>query len=70
MLRIAGEVQLNSPAQVRDWLAEALAIVEDADVELELRVPAFLKVFELLSAKHCTIDQVAGVIPNMTIPRG
>ena len=56
--------------QVRDHLADALALVDELQPPNDLRALAFDKAVNLLSTKQTVIEQVAPGIPNMAIPRG
>lgn len=53
----------NTPAQVREYIAGALEIVDELELHDELRVPAFVKACDLLAGKQITFEQVmpAGV---------
>lgn len=64
------EMYHNTPAQARDYLREALDIVDELGPPDDLRQLAFDKAVNLVSAKNINIEQMAPAIPNMTIPRG
>lgn len=64
------ETPHNTPEQVREYLEGALAIIADLELEDDLRVPAFMKAVDLLSAKQIFYEQAGPLPPNMVIPRG
>ena len=64
------ELMHNTPEQVREYLREALAIVEELDPPTDLREVAFTKAADLVSGKQIAVEQVVPGIPGMTIPRG
>ena len=51
----------NSPEQVREYLAGALALVDELDPPDDLRVAAFTKACDLISAKQIVYEQPASV---------
>lgn len=61
----------NTPVQVREYLSEALAIVDELELADELRVPAFQKACDLLAAKQIMFEQVVpGGVDLAHIRRG
>jgi hypothetical protein len=48
----------NTPEQVRDYLREALAIVEELAPPEDLREVAFGKAVDLTSSKQLTAEQI------------
>jgi hypothetical protein len=52
------EYQHNTPEQVRDYLREALAIVDELDPPDELRAALFVQAVGLLSAKQIVFEQM------------
>jgi hypothetical protein len=50
------ELDHNTPEQVREYLADALAVTEELDPPEDLRVALFAKAVDLFSAKSVTID--------------
>lgn len=68
---MATEFHHNSAEQVREYLSEALAIVNDLELSDDLRGPAFVQAVGLLSAKQITLtpaDVTPNVLPAMAIP--
>lgn len=65
------ETMHNTPAQVREYLAEALAIVAELEVTDELRAVAFTKALDLLASKSITIQppQPMGLATPLGGPR-
>lgn len=55
------ELPHNTPEQVREYLAAALAIVDELDPDDDLRGVAFAKAVDLLAAKQITIEQIAPI---------
>lgn len=49
----------NSPDQVREYLAGALAVVAELEVPDDLRVAAFGKAVDLIAAKQITVEAIA-----------
>ena len=64
------EVQHNSAEQTHAYIAAALALVEELEPPEDLRVAAFSKAVDLLSAKQLILEQPAPIgMPAMAIPR-
>ena len=59
----------NTPEQVRGYIADALALVEELDTPGDLRAVAFVQACQLLAAKQIVMEQIAPMIPHMAIPR-
>ncbi len=61
----------NTPEQVREYLREALAIVDELDVPTDLRAVAFEQAVGLVSRKALQIEQVhplaAGILQPGTL---
>ena len=55
--------------QVRDHLRDTLAIVDDLAVPDDLRAIAFQVVYNSLSAKQITLEQVAPTLGGLAVPR-
>lgn len=55
------EEHFHTPEQIAAHLDDALAIIHAAGVEDELKVPAFIKVLELLAAKQVFFEQAQPV---------
>jgi hypothetical protein len=49
------EFQHNTREQVVEYIATAREIVEELEIDPELRAPAFLKAVDLLSAKQINL---------------
>jgi hypothetical protein len=62
------EIPHNTPAQVREYLREALAVVEELELDDDLKVPAFLKAVDLIAAKQLLMETIHPGIPNLAIP--
>ena len=60
----------NTPEQAREYLREALTIVDELDPPADLRPLVFDKACNLVSAKNIAVEQVSAGIPTMAIPRG
>lgn len=61
---IATEHQLNSPEQVREYLRNALTIVDEIDPSDDLRPIAFAKALDLISNKQVFFEQPQ-IVPNL-----
>ena len=59
------ERQNYTPAQATDHLRAALAIVDELDVPDDLRVAAFTKAADLLSAKQVLLEQAIPGAPAL-----
>lgn len=57
------EIQHNEPAQVREWLDEALRMLEERELEPGEHPGLLVRLIELLSAK--TIQEVKFVPPDL-----
>jgi hypothetical protein len=69
---LALEYHYNTREQVLGYLDDARAIVAELELDDDLRVPAFLKAADLLSAKNVSLTQAdvtPGVLPAMHIPK-
>lgn len=64
------ERQHNTPEQIRDYLREALDVVDELGPPDDLRVACFAKAAELAAAKQVTGEAVIGNVPNLAVPRG
>lgn len=66
-LRRADEAHFYSRDQVAGILDDALAVIAGAELSDDLRVPAFVKVLDLLGQKQVQFEQVgpAGVLLDM-----
>lgn len=63
------ERQHNTPGQIRDYLSEALDVVEELYPPEDLRVACFTKAAELAAAKQVTGEAVmAGGVDLRGIP--
>lgn len=60
----------NTGEQIRDYLREALAVVDELDVPDDLRAVAFSKACDLAAAKAVAVEQVVPHGGAMAIPRG
>lgn len=58
----------NTPEQVRDYLRQALAIVDELDVPDDLRGLAFNRAVELVSGKQVVLQQLAPAPPILGHP--
>jgi hypothetical protein len=60
----------HSREQIVRYLTDAEAIVGEAELDDELKVPAFLKVVDLLAAKQIVFEQthIAGVAQRLGGP--
>jgi hypothetical protein len=65
-MRKAFEAYFHTPEDVRRYLADALNIVDGAELTDDLREPAFVQAVNLLSQKQVTFEQVspAGILLN------
>jgi hypothetical protein len=52
------ERQHNTPEQIREYLREALDVVDELDPPDDLRVSAFVKAAELAAAKQVTGEAI------------
>lgn len=52
------ELMHNSPEQVREYLAGALAVVAELEVPDDLRAVAFDKAVNLLASKQITVEPI------------
>lgn len=57
----------NTPAQVREYLTDALAIVAELEVDGDLRGLVFTKAVELLSGKQIIMEQLAPAMMNAPV---
>lgn len=64
------ELPHNTREQVRDYLREALAVVDERDVPDDLRAAAFGKAVDLLSAKQITLEAIQPGLGALAVPRG
>ncbi len=67
------EIYMNTPDQVRSYLREALAVVEELDPPEDLRQIVFAKAIDQIANKNVTLEQsdVSPVMrPMMAIPKG
>ncbi len=64
------EIPHNSDEQVREYVAKALALVDDLDPPSDLRVAAFAKAMELYASKQVMIEAIQPGIGGLAIPRG
>ena len=55
------EVLNNTPEQVRQYLADALALVDELEVPSDLREAVFLNAVSLISSKRLEIPQQVGI---------
>lgn len=55
------EQQHNTPEQVREYVREALAVVDELDVPDDLRAAAFAKACDLISGKQIVFEQPASI---------
>jgi hypothetical protein len=63
------DYQHYAPEQVRAHLAEALAIVEELELDDELRGLAFAKAVDLLAAKQMFFEQAQLGVPGLVMPQ-
>lgn len=55
----------NTPEQVREYLLEALDVVDELGPPDDLRVACFTKAADLLIAKQITVEQVMPGAPTI-----
>lgn len=67
---IRTEMMHNTPEQVREYVREALSVLEDCAVPAELWTVAFPNVLSMVAAKQIAIEQVQPMSPLMAIPKG
>ena len=67
---IKTEVPHNTPEQVREYLQGALEVIDELELDDELRVPAFLKACDLLSGKQLFFDPGTPMLGNPAALRG
>jgi hypothetical protein len=60
----------NKPAQVREYIVAALALVDDLDPPDDLRGPVFAKAADLYSSKQVVLEQVGVLDGGFAMPRG
>lgn len=59
--------QIITAEQAKAMLDDALAILGEAELDDELRAPAFAQVLQWLGQRHVVVEQAAA--PMMAIPR-
>lgn len=64
------ETYHSTPEQVRGYLRDALAVVEELDPPEDLRAPVFVAAVNLGSAKTISVEAVAPQGGALAIPRG
>ncbi len=62
------EIAHNTDEQVRDYVARALALVEDLDPPSDLRGIVTAKAIDLYAAKQIMMEQIQPGLPLMRIP--
>lgn len=51
------DIRHHSHDEIRSYLADAQRLVHEAELDGDLKVPAFLKAVELLAGKQVTLQQ-------------
>lgn len=64
------ELPNNTPEQVREYVRETLAILDELDVPGDLREVAFTGALGLVSGKQLVLEPTSLGVPTMAIPRG
>jgi hypothetical protein len=64
------ETPHNTPEQVREYLREALDLVDELGPADDLREACFTKAVDMIAAKSITIEQVAPLGGALAVPRG
>lgn len=62
------ERQHNTPAQIREYLRDALAVVEELEPPDDLRVAVFTKAAELAAAKQVTGEAIVAGALGLAVP--
>lgn len=65
---IAREHYFHTHEQVRDAVSQALDVVNELEIEGDLRVPAFTEAVRLLAAKQVFLDQATMGAPPFAVP--
>jgi hypothetical protein len=60
----------NTPEQVREYLREALDVVDELGPPDDLRAACFTKAADLIAAKQITVEAVAPFGGGLAVPRG
>lgn len=68
MLRVGDQVKLNTPEQVREYLREALAIVDELNPPPALQAAVFDKAAEFVSSKQVVVESIG--TGGLAIPMG